>query len=114
MPGTQGIPGAPVQAVTLAARLPGWYQIRYHLLLMAKWAKLLAAMQNNPRGVRFDDLCQLVCRLGYELVRTKGSHHIYRSEGLPMLNLQETSGGMAKPYQVQQVLNVIEQFALEV
>ncbi len=56
-------------------------------------------------------------RLGYELVRKHGSHRIYRHPSrrdLPIVNLQEGESGKAKPYQVRQVLEIVETHKLEV
>jgi hypothetical protein len=39
--------------------------------------------------------------------------HATRKE-LPLINLQADKGGKAKPYQVRQVLTIIEDFSLEV
>ena len=83
---------------------------------MSKKRKLLAAIRNNPSGVRFDDLVRLVEALGFERERGEGSHAIYvhaRAE-VPFLNLQTTKDGKAKTYQVEQVLDRVDSFNLEV
>ncbi|MBM4379623.1 MAG: type II toxin-antitoxin system HicA family toxin [Deltaproteobacteria bacterium] len=74
---------------------------------------ILTQARNNPRDVRFSELVRLVLALGYELRRTAGSHHIFKAPGLPLINLQEV-GGKAKPYQVRQVLALVDQYKLEV
>jgi hypothetical protein len=57
-------------------------------------------------AIRFEDLCSLLERLGFE-VRVKGSHHVFRLAGVEeMINLQR-DGNKAKPYQVRQVRAVI-------
>jgi predicted RNA binding protein YcfA (HicA-like mRNA interferase family) len=49
--------------------------------------------------------------LGFE-VRIRGSHHIFRKEGVvEKINLQR-AGNKAKPYQVKQVRNVIVKYKL--
>jgi len=50
---------------------------------------------------------------GFEEVRTSDSHHIFRHERHRelILNLQER-GGDAKPYQVRQLVRLIEDHAL--
>jgi len=69
----------------------------------------------TPKNVRFVDLCRLVERLGFEEVRRRGSHRIFRRVDLPVLiNLQADAGGKAKRYQVEEVLGVIELYGLEV
>ena len=53
-------------------------------------------------SVRFDDLCRLLGRLGFE-ERVRGSHHLFRKSGVEeRMNLQR-GGANAKPYQVKQV-----------
>jgi predicted RNA binding protein YcfA (HicA-like mRNA interferase family) len=57
-------------------------------------------------AIRFDDLCQLLERLGFEK-RVRGSHHLFRKSGVEeKINLQH-EGAHAKPYQVRQVRAVI-------
>jgi hypothetical protein len=52
--------------------------------------------------------------LGFHLSRVSGSHHIFSRPGVPeLLNLQEVRG-MAKPYQVRQLLQLAERYNLEV
>ena len=53
-------------------------------------------------AIRFDDLCQLLERLGFEK-RVRGSHHLFRKGGVEeKINLQR-AGTNAKVYQVKQV-----------
>lgn len=63
-------------------------------------------------NVRFADAQRLVESLGFELDRIRGSHHIYRHPTLRLrLNLQP-QGSQAKPYQLRQVLDLMERYAL--
>jgi len=56
---------------------------------------------------------QLLLRLGFD-ERTRGDHFIFSREGVEeILNLQPR-GGMAKPYQVRQVRNVILRYGMGV
>lgn len=56
--------------------------------------------------IRFDDLCLLLERLGFEK-RVRGSHHLFRKAGVEeKINLQR-AGTNAKPYQVKQARQVI-------
>jgi HicA toxin of bacterial toxin-antitoxin, len=64
-------------------------------------------------NIGFNDLCQLLYRLGFE-ERTRGSHHLFRKNGVEeLLNLQR-DGSKAKPYQVRQVRTVLVRYKLEV
>jgi len=62
-------------------------------------------------SIRFDDLCTVLERLGFE-VRIRGSHHLFRKAGVEeWINLQR-DGGNAKPYQVKQVRGIILRYHL--
>jgi hypothetical protein len=67
-------------------------------------------MKESPRSVRFKDLC-LVCDHYFGSARqTRGSHKIYKTPwpGDPRINLQKAPDGMAKIYQISQVLAALE------
>jgi hypothetical protein len=76
---------------------------------MAQVEELLARMRRNLKGIRFRDLCQ-VCDFFFGKAHQRGSsHRIYQTpwQGDPRVNIQNDNG-MAKPYQVKQVLRAIE------
>ena len=65
----------------------------------------------SDANIKFDELMDLLKSLGFEM-RIKGSHHIFRKEGVrEKINLQK-AGNKAKPYQVKQVRNVILRYRL--
>lgn len=65
----------------------------------------------SDANIRFEDLCQLLMKLGFEM-RVRGSHHIFRKSGVEeKINLQR-EGSDAKPYQVRQVRTVILKYHL--
>ncbi len=66
---------------------------------------ILAAMQNNPKGVRFSDLCKVCDHFFGEPRQSGSSHRIYKTPwvGDPRINIQNDKGN-AKVYQVKQVL----------
>lgn len=69
----------------------------------------MAKMKQNPKGIRFNDLCR-VCEHYFGKPRTSGtSHRVYRTPwpGDPRVNIQNAKG-KAKAYQVRQVLWAIE------
>lgn len=69
-------------------------------------------VQGHLENVAFADVQSLVTRLGFELQRINGSHHIYVHPGVDApLNLQDLRG-QAKPYQLRQLMRVIEQYDL--
>jgi predicted RNA binding protein YcfA (HicA-like mRNA interferase family) len=83
---------------------------------VSRWRKLLEDARRSQPNIRFADLCRLIERLGYIERRQVGSHRIFRHatrHDLPLVNLQAI-GGKAKPYQVRQVLTLIDTYGLEV
>jgi predicted RNA binding protein YcfA (HicA-like mRNA interferase family) len=60
----------------------------------------------SDANIAFDDLRQLLLRLGFD-ERTKGSHHIFRRAGIPERIDLQRDGKKAKPYQVRQVRQMI-------
>jgi hypothetical protein len=76
---------------------------------MAKIKEILAIMRINPKGVGFNDLAK-VCDHYFGKARQTGtSHRVYKTpwQGDPRVNIQNDKG-MAKAYQVKQVLKAIE------
>jgi predicted RNA binding protein YcfA (HicA-like mRNA interferase family) len=75
--------------------------------------KLLARIaRGTVTNVAFADMRNLVEDLGFELRRVSGSHHIFAHPDIPeLLNLQDARG-QAKPYQIRQILRLIERYDL--
>jgi hypothetical protein len=76
--------------------------------------KVLRQMRAEPAAVRFADL-QRVCEHFFRRPRQNGSSHaIYKTPWLgdPRVNIQNDKG-MAKAYQVRQVLCAIERLSAE-
>ena len=86
---------------------------RDHLCLLRPSELLARLLQGNLTNVRFTDAQRLLEALGFELDRTRGSHQIYRHRMLrEKLNLQPV-GREAKPYQLRQVVSMIEMYDLK-
>jgi len=81
---------------------------------VAKIEDILADMQRNPKGIRFQDLCKVCDSYFGEARQTGSSHRIYKTPWLgdPRVNIQNDKG-MAKAYQVKQVLKAIERLEKE-
>jgi predicted RNA binding protein YcfA (HicA-like mRNA interferase family) len=73
---------------------------------------LLRRLLAGSLNVSFTDMVNLVEGFGFRLARVEGSHHIFRHPGVPqLLNLQQR-GGQAKPYQIRQLLQLVERYNL--
>ena len=74
----------------------------------------LETLRQNPKGIRYADLVK-VCDHYFGEPRQKGtSHRVYRTPwpGDPRVNIQNDKG-MAKAYQVRQVIKAIEKLEAE-
>ena len=69
----------------------------------------------SPNNMSFSELCSLVEGTGFVCKRQKGSHKIYVHETIKevdaFINIQNCKG-KAKPYQVKQVIGLIEKYRL--
>jgi predicted RNA binding protein YcfA (HicA-like mRNA interferase family) len=75
---------------------------------VGKYEELLQRILSgtSDANIRFDELVQLLSRLGF-VQRVRGSHHIFRKSGIEeRINLQQ-DGNKAKPYQVRQVRSIL-------
>jgi predicted RNA binding protein YcfA (HicA-like mRNA interferase family) len=80
---------------------------------MGKHDKVMDAILRgtSDANIAFDDIRGLLLHLGFE-ERIRGSHHLYRKEGVEeKINIQR-AGSKAKPYQVKQVRDVILKYQL--
>lgn len=71
--------------------------------------EILKRMRRNPTGVHFTDLCRVCDEFFGPARQRRSSHCLYRTpwRGDPRVNIQNAKG-MAKAYQVRQVLRAIE------
>jgi len=77
-----------------------------------KASKLLQKALSSPANLRFVEACGLARAFGFHLSRVSGSHHIFAHPQVrELVNLQEVRG-KAKPYQVKQLLSLVERYNL--
>jgi hypothetical protein len=76
---------------------------------MTKIDEIISRMMQNPRGIRFSDLCKVCDHFFGEPRQSAGSHRVYKTpwQGDPRINIQNDKG-KAKSYQVKQVLLALE------
>jgi hypothetical protein len=76
---------------------------------MAKIDDILAQMKQNPKDVRFSDLCKFCENFFGKPRKSASSHRVYRTpwQGDPRINIQNHKG-KAKAYQVKQVFLALE------
>jgi predicted RNA binding protein YcfA (HicA-like mRNA interferase family) len=75
--------------------------------------KLLARLARGAvTNVAFADLCNLAEGLGFELRRVSGSHHVFTHPNIPQLINLQSVRGQAKPYQIRQLMRLVERYDL--
>ena len=75
---------------------------------MSQLEKLIAALRNNPRDVRFDAACRIEEAIGFVYKGGRGSHRAFvRSSEPVQLNFQNWQGKV-KPYQARPLLMMVE------
>jgi predicted RNA binding protein YcfA (HicA-like mRNA interferase family) len=78
-----------------------------------KKAKLLRKLISGSKNIRFSDAAACAEAFGFRLDRISGGHHIYvHSDISELVNLQNHKG-KAVPYQVKQLLQLIERYNLQ-
>ncbi|MBF0139016.1 MAG: type II toxin-antitoxin system HicA family toxin [Magnetococcales bacterium] len=75
---------------------------------MKKIDKILALAKRNPDGISFRDFESLLASLGFQFDRQSGSHMIFIAPKGQRVSIQNRDG-MAKGYQVRQVLKLIKE-----
>lgn len=76
-----------------------------------KLLKRLAGGSFN--NVSFSDALNLIEGFGFKLARTSGSHHVFTHSGITQqINMQDVNGE-AKPYQLRQLLRLVEKYNLK-
>jgi predicted RNA binding protein YcfA (HicA-like mRNA interferase family) len=84
-----------------------------HTIRGVRAEKTLEQARSGSRNLRFGDVTRLVERLGFRLARVQGSHHIFSHPAIPELVNLQSVGGKCKPYQVRQVLDLIDRYNLK-
>lgn len=79
---------------------------------MSKYEKLREQILSgkSDANIRFEDLRQFLFSLGFE-ERIKGSHHIFRGEGVEEKPNLQRDGSKAKAYQVRQVRDILRKYS---
>ena len=69
--------------------------------------------QQNYQNIDFADFVSLVEAVGFRKLRQRGSHRVYIHPKIEkILNLQPSSNGDAKPYQVRQFQDLATMYNL--
>jgi len=75
--------------------------------------KIWAQVQQNLRNIRFGDFCRLIEWFGFIWKGGKGSHRTYFHSGIREIMDVQPLGGEAKPYQLHQLIRLVEHYQLK-
>jgi len=75
--------------------------------------KLFARIQNNNKNVNFGDFVTLMEAFGFRQRRTTGSHNIFRRKNIQDYINAQNDRGQAKPYQIKQFLDLVNEYNLK-
>jgi hypothetical protein len=80
---------------------------------MGEFEKLIQQILrgSSDANIAFSDLVNLLKSFGFEM-RIKGSHHVFRKQGIEEKPNLQKDGNKAKPYQVKQVRDLIVKYQL--
>lgn len=79
---------------------------------MPNCKKILQKALDAPQTLRFTELCQLAECFGWRFARQKGAHRLYKRSGsIELMNFQDDQG-MAKAYQVRQLVRALDELGL--
>ena len=79
-----------------------------------KITSLIDQMKQNPKDVKFKDLCKVCDHYFGKPRQESSSHRVYKTPwyGDPRVNIQNDKGN-AKAYQVRQVLKALEKLGVK-
>ncbi len=81
---------------------------------MTQIEKLYAQLVAHRAAMRFRDFRRILEAFGFTLDRVRGSHHVFKHPLVSRaLNIQPR-GDKAKPYQIDQFLDIVEEFGLKI
>ncbi|HLA07511.1 MAG TPA: type II toxin-antitoxin system HicA family toxin [Anaerolineales bacterium] len=81
---------------------------------MAKLKKIFEKVLAGSKNIAFNDFILLVEGFGFHLSRVSGSHHIFvHPKVKELVNLQNVKG-QVKPYQIKQLMELVERYNLEI
>jgi len=76
-------------------------------------AKLLEKLLSGSKNIKFTEAVAVAKAFGFRFSRISGSHHIYVHAEIPELVNLQNNKGKAAPYQVKQLLQLIERYNLQ-
>ena len=81
--------------------------------MTARRALVLRILEGRSgANIRFAELLTLLRNMGFT-ERIRGSHHVFRREGIAERVTLQRDNGMAKPYQVRQIRRLLLKYDLE-
>jgi predicted RNA binding protein YcfA (HicA-like mRNA interferase family) len=76
---------------------------------MSQLEKLIEKMRRLPPQMRYEEVARVLEALGFEAVRSSGSHHIFRHPDGRMLTVPKHKGQVVKATYLKQVLRLLQE-----
>ena len=76
---------------------------------MSQLEKLIEKMRRLPPQMRYEEVARVLEALGFEEVRSRGSHHIFRHLDGRMLTGSKHKGQVVKATYLKQVLRLLQE-----
>lgn len=70
---------------------------------------MLQKVINTPQNIRFSEFKNLMEHYGFQFISSRGSHFVYKHPVFQKMLPIQKEDGMAKPYQVNQFLRILEE-----
>ncbi len=74
--------------------------------------RLLQKVLSGSKNIKFNELVGLLEAMGFVRIRVNGSHQVFKHPNVAELVNIQSAHGEAKPYQVRQVVELIEAYDL--
>lgn len=81
---------------------------------MTQIEKLYTQLVASRSSFRFRDFQRILEAFDFTLERVNGSHHVYRHPAASRPLSIQPRGNLAKRYQVDQFLDIVEEFGLKI
>lgn len=77
-----------------------------------KWEKFYKKIKNNQKNVNYGEVVSFLEWLGFDSKQRGTSHRTFKKLNLEeLINIQEKKGEV-KPYQIKQVIKIVEKYGL--
>lgn len=85
-------------------------RMRYNIHVDEK--EFFEKVKNSPNNVKFKDMVTFLKKLGFIKRGQKGSHNVFKKDGLREIVNIQNKGGYVVSYQVKQIMKLVKKYDL--